>query len=888
MHHYSLTNYYNMKKIFTLCIALMLALTAIAGNNKSTKYPQWFQNNRERNKTENTLRGDPDYSTNQLSNYTSVTLPYNGTVTLSNTSETINIPGEDINACPARGFTFNVSDGTGIKISLSGDNISCVLSSSRTLTEESKILMLYDEDDSAPFSCSITTNALEAGEYTLFVTNDLFLEGEVGATITIETAEPEPDYTDVDYSKTIKLGETIYGTLDDNHGEKILTAFGAPFDMIVNGYSFEAKRGKTYVLNLEGSEVAAFLLKSGELTGSTSNDVVEAFVHTFTVPADGTYRLLIIGERGHSNYYKMSIEELVINSVPTFQEISLPYYNQLIVFSKDKVFDYFDPEEGHNTSARGFKFTLTEDAEISIYSYSGDLDWWAYFAIYDSAPEGNEFGEFVYYGEGDESFSLNAGTYYLVLDDDDYPNENGGGTYFCELDIKINNVSAAENAPAEFESLYFQEITLPYSNEELTFKDYEVFDFYDPEEGHNTSARGFKFTLTEDAKISIYSFSDDLDWWAYCAIYDTYPLGETPVDYIGYLDGEGRLLLNAGTYYLVFDDDGYTDEHGSNSYYCQVDINIEPFTAKEFKLKEVLDNATVITYSDDLSYFDMANELPTLCDEVLDDDEDERLAYCAAYKITLSDGDKITINHHASDDAFLLVYTKNSEGEYVLYTANDDGGNYHDSEIVLSIGEEDDAEDTYYIVATTYSNLSNESYIFTILGKNGVEQELQFTAIASDVESLTVEDINNPAEILFKLADLKIYGLINGTDNKLLLGNGLDYWEISEDNTTATYLPDTDNEAYPFAENIDDLVITIKQHVSGINHVSKENNVLVYGANGDINVRGTEGGESIVVYNIYGSIVTRSIATGDLTTINVPNGGIYIVRVGNKGFKVIL
>ena len=90
------------------------------------------------------------------------------------------------------------------------------------------------------------------------------------------------------------------------------------------------------------------------------------------------------------------------------------------------------------------------------------------------------------------------------------------------------------------------------------------------------------------------------------------------------------------------------------------------------------------------------------------------------------------------------------------------------------------------------------------------------------------------------------------------------------------------------------IFITIKQHVSGINHVSKESKVLVYGANGDINVRGTEGGESIVVYNIYGSIVTRTVATGDLTTINVPNGGIYIVRVlirnGDNGlilFKII-
>jgi hypothetical protein len=305
-------------------------------------------------------------------------------------------------------------------------------------------------------------------------------------------------------------------------------------------------------------------------------------------------------------------------------------------------------------------------------------------------------------------------------------------------------------------------------------------------------------------------------------------------------------------------------------------------------LKEVLDNATVITYSNDLSYFETGSTLPTLCNEVLDLDEYERLAYCAAYKITLSDGDKITINHHASDDAFLLVYTKDSEGEYVLYTTNDDGGISVDSEIVLYISEYGDDEGTYYIVATTYENRSNESYTFKVRGKNGVKQELQFTAIASDVESLTVEDINNPAEILFKLADLEIYGLINGTSNKLPLGNGLDYWEISEDNTTATYLPDIYDEALPFAENIDDLVITIKQHVSGINHVSKESKVLVYGANSDINVRGTEGGESIVVYNIYGSIVTRTVATGDLTTINVSNGGIYIVRVGNKGFKVVL
>ncbi|MBQ8055854.1 MAG: hypothetical protein IJ270_03455 [Paludibacteraceae bacterium] len=750
-----------MKKIFTLCVALVLTLTVTAGQNKSTRYPEWFSNNSEWNKVENTLRVDPDYSTNYLSNYTAATLPYTGDAIITNSSETIKIPSFDGEEFPATGFTFNLTQKTGVKISFTGDNVCCILSSSRTLTEESELNEIYAMGGGPVYSTSHTTGALEAGEYTLFVIS----MGPGSATITIETAEPEPSYTDVDYSKTIKLGEPVYGMLDDNHGTVISPILGAPFNFIANGYNFEAKKNKTYTVNIEGEYETIFLLKGGDLKGSVSTDIVDAFFHTFTVPADGTYRLLIVGKEEKSYIYKMTIEEVIYPDI-TFQEITLPYHNDVISFDDDKTFEYYDSSEGHNTKARGFKFTLTEDANVTFSSKNNELGWTAYRAIYASYSKEEGFGEMIDYNSySQNSINLAAGTYYLVVDDDDYTNENGG-VYYCFLDIKLNGTSAAENAPSE---------EIPNQSQE-----------------------------------------------------------------------------------------------------------------NSITLKEVLDNATVITYSDDLSYLDTGSTLPTLCNEVLNDEEYERLAYCAAYKITLSDGDKITINHHASNDAFLLVYTKDSEGEYVLYAADDDGGISSDSEIVLSISEDGDAEGTYYIVATTYRNLSNESYIFTILGKNGVEQELQFTAIASDVESLTVEDINNSAEILFKLADLEIYGLINGTSSKLPLGNGLDYWEISEDNTTATYLPDTDNEAYPFAENIDDLVITIKQHVSGINHVSKESKVLVYGANGDINVHGTEGGESIVVYNIYGSIVTRTVATGDLTTINVSNGGIYIVRVGNKGFKVVL
>jgi hypothetical protein len=91
---------------------------------------------------------------------------------------------------------------------------------------------------------------------------------------------------------------------------------------------------------------------------------------------------------------------------------------------------------------------------------------------------------------------------------------------------------------------------------------------------------------------------------------------------------------------------------------------------------------------------------------------------------------------------------------------------------------------------------------------------------------------------------------------------------------------------YAFADDVEPLVITIVPG-SGINDVEGDANLSVYAANGVINILGTQGGEDVAVYNVMGSKIAAVKATAEITTVNIPCAGVYVVRVGNKSFKVI-
>ena len=476
----------------------------------------------------------------------------------------------------------------------------------------------------------------------------------------------------------------------------------------------------------------------------------------------------------------------------------------------------------------------------------------------------------------------------------------------CPADLNyaeyVYTMQLEEDTPVNF-----KEITLPYCNELVSFAHDK--SFYFNEECYMMGdwmevkgrARAFKFTLNGESSLEISACNDEEGLCPYIWIYSEDGMSNL-------LAQEWRELnvtLQSGTYYLVLSDNRGNDYE---NYFCNLNIVLNQTTAEEcdtpdeqpeggvcepMDLEELFQNAKTVTYTADLFYVD-SGELA--CGESLfgagvagDDDYYNGEAFCNVYKVSLKAGDNLNVYHHTSDDAYLRMFTF-EEGDLVEVNNNgwDDAayyedywGNSSDSYFEFTATTAGD----YYIVATTYDERSKEDFVITIsaYGKDDFNYEITgFEASANNIEA----NINNLGEILGKLSGLKVYGVIGSCRVPLENMASITYgnWEISADRTTATYI--ASDEKFAYADDVEPLVITIVPG-SGINDVEGDANLSVYAANGVINILGTQGGEDVAVYNVMGSKIAAVKATAEITTVNIPCAGVYVVRVGNKSFKVI-
>lgn len=459
--------------------------------------------------------------------------------------------------------------------------------------------------------------------------------------------------------------------------------------------------------------------------------------------------------------------------------------------------------------------------------------------------------------------------------------------YTMQLE-EVEPVEQQEETEEEQSSFVVKDITLPYAQTTVSFFANNTANFG----GENNRARVFRFSLQERSVVTAQAYNDDLEWSAYISILKNYPATEAG-DTIVYKNfKDSRATLAAGTYYIVLDDDNY---RGNYNCYFEALLEMpkpEP-VCEPMDLEELFQNAKTVTYTADLFYVD-GGELA--CGESLfgadvagDDYYYYGEAFCNVYKVSLKAGDNLNVYHHTSEDAYLRMFTF-EEGDLVEVNNNgwDDAadyedywGNSSDSYFEFTATKAGD----YYIVATTYDERSEEDFVITIsaYGKDDFNYEITgFEASANNIEA----NINNLGEILGKLSELKVYGLVGGGRVPLENMASITYgnWEISADRTTATYL--LTDEMFGVADDVDPLVITIVPG-SGIYDAEGDANLSVYAANGVINVLGTQGGEAVAVYNVMGSKIAAVKATSEITTVNIPCAGVYIVRVGNKSFKVI-
>ncbi|MDD6357156.1 MAG: DUF6383 domain-containing protein [Bacteroidales bacterium] len=688
------------------------------------------------------------------------------------------------------------------------------------------------------------------------------------------------------------------------------------------GFTFTVAEGRGVNIAFSGANVACVLSSSQVLTGESQIKVltpkssmpIKLEPMAVATPANanwtsealsaGTYTLFVVYYGSDTPSFLLSVQDADPVQLKSYTEIDysaeLKQGKKLYGMLGDGEGELLDPASLDGAPftpyAKGYTIEVEQGKFYSLHfeNYSNNY--------YDYRMRVDYNRMFAYVLTGDD---LSGDFFYtdMLVSDEDILNDgfvapvSGKVRLLLMLPQEAKSVVYTMELESE-EEPSFKEIWLPYCNEGVSFESTLSFKkncvHHDEYEtwSNMEACRGYKFSMKQAGNITITAERDD--WSPYVYLYGD----EAMTDLIT----EGFESVTAGIldnkyYYLVLSDDAYYRK--GTDYYCSLQIKVEgreePSQCAEpdpkpavvcdaISLEELFDNATTVTYTSDLIYADAGT---LSCSEAflvegLSDGDGYYEKFCRAYKVSLKANDKLYIYNHTSNDAYLYLYAL-EEGDPTQVEYNDDGGYY-----VTGISSDSYIEFTaetagdYYIVPTTYSISSVEDFFVVISAVNPEELDLEITALNASAKSIYVEDVNNKGEILVKLSELKIKGTVLGAN--LLLDNSVDSWLLSADRTTATFI--LNDEMYAFAEDLEPIVITIVPG-SGIYDAEDDANLSVYAANGVINILGTQGGEDVAVYNVMGSKIAAVKATAEITTVNIPCAGVYVVRVGNKSFKVI-
>lgn len=440
----------------------------------------------------------------------------------------------------------------------------------------------------------------------------------------------------------------------------------------------------------------------------------------------------------------------------------------------------------------------------------------------------------------------------------------------------------------QVEPFSFKSITLPYNNESLEFLPGSVYVM-----GNEEKAKGFTFTLDQDTTVVFNGYSDYYDWGPSLSIFRNESLQDT-VYYREWLDGYSA-NLSAGTYYVLVDDDNFSD---ASYYSCYLSISIEGSsvipTIPSISLAELLDAAIEINYANLPFYkpgsFDAENTSLVKGESIF---REEGYSYFAdAYKIHLNVDDSLLIHHSQSDDAYLYVYRKDISGNYILLYESDDDyngefGYNEDLDSYIEFAAEEAGD--YYVVATTYDEYDEDghgNYFLNIWGTGNEPSyimEINLVSLSSSLTNIVVDENASEIEILIALSNLVIKG---ETDQELIITieNNPYLWVISEDGKTATFVPSA-LEGYVLAEGLS-LTVTINDN-TGVEKTEASNDVTVFGLNKNITITNAIQGANLSIYDIAGRLVINKAMISSSETVSVPKAGIYIVRVGSDMFKII-
>lgn len=371
--------------------------------------------------------------------------------------------------------------------------------------------------------------------------------------------------------------------------------------------------------------------------------------------------ILIFLMLGIMNFSLSAAPEAKTLQPEDFTEITFPYGEELI-FNEENTVDY------NGKSVVLLSFTISNDTIIRMEGYNSSLDKSPFFELYHNVLTNKK-------QEGELKkgiFSLEPGTYFLMLNDNDYFGIYG--EYFsCPLNIQIPDQNIYTDI--KYNTV---ETGKPVSGKMSTKGTY----IKNPE--RNAFGMGYKVN-SRAAKTYIVTYT---------------------------LHTQKKTNLRAEIYYLS----GYPLEGDANSWksdkqesYAK-EVNANTLTLKstitvqgDFRILLLADFDTEVMYTLEIeepetlvsaiSFQQLMDEASTISNpfpfttngiftegetslvmgnEALSFRKNNSNYYAVAYKARLTEGNELYIHHAQEDDAYLCIYRLDTSGDYRLIASNDD------------------------------------------------------------------------------------------------------------------------------------------------------------------------------------------------------------------------
>ena len=628
--------------------------------------------------------------------------------------------------------------------------------------------------------------------------------------------------------------------------------------------------------------------------------------------------------KSESNTLELDLLKSTANplTVEDFVEISLPYEqthvygNQYIVFGQYLL---------HGVP---LKFTLTENTKIN---FSALNDEWGFVSFGFLFKDGlsdydlvDSINDYEYFKE------LPPGTYYLFIHDANY------FEYFddyLECLIRIN----------EFESVNYTELDYSLTVSEANPGDGEI-NRTNPVIyiGYGEYYRGIGFSAYVEEGINYYFTCNTTTPEIY--MYQEYVLVafkefftgdfENDIITIGYSLGEQSSETIVNLFYQSVTTETINLMFISMECYSVIsanlkvqEVDISPITIYDLLNEEM----TLITYSENLDFndsgaFDIETSYIVEGDGNLFGWQDEYF-FAIPYKIYLSQGDCIDILFSHQMDAYLYLYRKNQEGNIILVAYNDDYSEGYDSFVRFTANITDD----YYIVGSTYDQLTAGNYFIYVTKSESMSI---YNLLNTEMTSL---NYSNQLDFIDEgIFNFESSHLVDGDDYlfrwygeqffavpyKITLSQkdciNIEFISYSFDAYLYLYCKNQNGEIYIVEENDDwngvnsyiwfsafetndyyvvgtsyspmsigNYTVKIYSDYSAID-LEKTTRIGVYSKDRTIYVENIPQNENVYVFDISGRMIKNEKFVNNDIKIEVSNAGIYIVRVENEVFKVLL